>query len=287
MWLGIAGESFLGFPLHSLNTPVYFHRAVPPMTLVLLFFAATLLLPCHAFAFAAAPPPFSSSIASSRHRVTTVESSSSCGIGLRNATLSSTKPLKLHSARGGGEGGMVESSSINNDDDTAPLRNPPSNLALFKFYFPCLALWISGPLLSLVDTSFIGLSSSCTAAAAAAAAAGGLSSASQLAALGPATTFIDGSLYLFAFLNVATTNLYASALATASAAAAISSSTVATRKRMNRLGNDVMCLSLPYIGFVSNRYVMHYHPLTNIHAFLVNGEDTITRLNVTWMTCHQ
>ena len=34
-----------------------------------------------------------------------------------------------------------------------------------------------------------------------------------MAALGPATTFIDGSLYLFAFLNVATTNLYASALA--------------------------------------------------------------------------
>jgi hypothetical protein len=91
---------------------------VPPMTLVLLFFAATLLLPCHAFAFAAAPPPFSSSIASSRHRVTTVELSSSCGIGMRNATLSSTKPLKLHSARGGGGGGMVESSSINNYDDT-------------------------------------------------------------------------------------------------------------------------------------------------------------------------
>lgn len=40
-----------------------------------------------------------------------------------------------------------------------------------------------------------------------------MGSASQLAALGPATTFIDGSLYLFAFLNVATTNLYASALA--------------------------------------------------------------------------
>lgn len=42
---------------------------------------------------------------------------------------------------------------------------------------------------------------------------GAAGSAAQLAALGPATTFIDGSLYLFAFLNVATTNLYASALA--------------------------------------------------------------------------
>lgn len=37
--------------------------------------------------------------------------------------------------------------------------------------------------------------------------------ATELGALGPATTFIDGSTYLFAFLNVATTNLYASALA--------------------------------------------------------------------------
>ncbi|EED86938.1 hypothetical protein THAPSDRAFT_264387, partial [Thalassiosira pseudonana CCMP1335] len=70
--------------------------------------------------------------------------------------------------------------------------------SLLKFYFPCLALWISGPLLSLVDTTV-----------------GAAGSAAQLAALGPATTFIDGSLYLFAFLNVATTNLYASALATA------------------------------------------------------------------------
>lgn len=90
--------------------------------------------------------------------------------------------------------------------NTIPPPDPPTNLSLFKFYFPCLALWISGPLLSLVDTSFIGLSAK-------AGAVGGTGSAAQLAALGPATTFIDGSLYLFAFLNVATTNLYASALA--------------------------------------------------------------------------
>mmetsp|Transcript_5948 Transcript_5948/g.12195 ORF Transcript_5948/g.12195 Transcript_5948/m.12195 type:complete len:578 (+) Transcript_5948:109-1842(+) len=89
---------------------------------------------------------------------------------------------------------------------TIPPPDPPTSLALLKFYFPCLALWISGPLLSLVDTSFVGLSAKANAL-------GGAGSAAQLAALGPATTFIDGSLYLFAFLNVATTNLYASALA--------------------------------------------------------------------------
>ena len=38
-------------------------------------------------------------------------------------------------------------------------------------------------------------------------------SARNLAALGPATTFFDGATYLFAFLNVATTNLYSSARA--------------------------------------------------------------------------
>ena len=77
----------------------------------------------------------------------------------------------------------------------------PTRSVLLRFYVPCLALWLSAPLLSLVDTSAVGL----------AAKAG--ESASQLAALGPSTTFCDGASYLFAFLNVATTNLYASSLA--------------------------------------------------------------------------
>ena len=72
-----------------------------------------------------------------------------------------------------------------------------------KFALPCLGLWVSGPLLSLVDTIFIGLSGTSS------------QSARQLAALGPATTFFDGATYLFAFLNVATTNLYSSARASA------------------------------------------------------------------------
>ena len=63
-------------------------------------------------------------------------------------------------------------------DNTIPPPKPPTNLQLFKFYFPCLALWISGPLLSLVDTSFIGLSAK-------AGAVGASGSAAQLAALGP------------------------------------------------------------------------------------------------------
>ena len=83
----------------------------------------------------------------------------------------------------------------------AVLPQNPTLKDFRKFALPCLALWVSGPLLSLVDTSFVGLSGSAS------------ESAKQLAALGPATTFFDGATYLFAFLNVATTNLYSSARA--------------------------------------------------------------------------
>lgn len=61
---------------------------------------------------------------------------------------------------------------------TLPVTVPmlPTIRQYIQFALPCLALWIAGPLLSLVDTSFIGLSSQ------------GGNSARQLAALGPATT---------------------------------------------------------------------------------------------------
>lgn len=85
----------------------------------------------------------------------------------------------------------------------APALPParPSTEAIVGFALPALGLWLSAPLLSLVDTSAVGLS--------APSGAGAL----RLASLGPATTFCDGASYLFAFLNTATTNLYASALA--------------------------------------------------------------------------
>ena len=85
----------------------------------------------------------------------------------------------------------------------------PSAVELRRFALPALALWMGGPALSLIDTAAIGL----TAAPGA--------GATQLAALGPATTFCDGATYLFAFLNVATTNLYASAGAASGGTSAI------------------------------------------------------------------
>lgn len=84
-------------------------------------------------------------------------------------------------------------------DEPPPL---PTMADFQKFVIPCLGLWIAQPLLSLVDTAFIGLSAAVPA-----------ESAAQLASLGPATTFFDGATYLFAFLNVATTNLYSTARA--------------------------------------------------------------------------
>jgi Na+-driven multidrug efflux pump len=90
-----------------------------------------------------------------------------------------------------------------------------------KFALPCLGLWVSGPLLSLVDTAFVGLSGASS------------KSAEQLAALGPATTFFDGATYLFAFLNVATTNLYASARAQAGEDSDRAESVVRTASRVS------------------------------------------------------
>lgn len=96
----------------------------------------------------------------------------------------------------------LDASSSSEGSATSPTPPPQPTLRdLIKFALPCLGLWISGPLLSLVDTASVGLT-----------AKPGMG-ATDLGALGPATTFIDGATYLFAFLNVATTNLYASALA--------------------------------------------------------------------------
>ena len=169
----------------------------------ILFFAA-LLTESRAFAAGGGP---SSLIYPDRHHKHQLDA-----IGIINGDNYRSNPLDNAISRRKTHGHArraltrLRAGAAGSSSNTIPPPAPPTNLALFKFYFPCLALWISGPLLSLVDTSFVGLSAK-------AGAVGGAGSAAQLAALGPATTFIDGSLYLFAFLNVATTNLYASALA--------------------------------------------------------------------------
>lgn len=125
---------------------------------------------------------------------------------LAEATKSVKHNANLQNIRGGSanRGELVSLKASNGGSVNAGDTNPPPQPTLkdlYKFALPCLGLWISGPLLSLVDTASVGLT-----------AKPGMG-AFELGALGPATTFIDGSTYLFAFLNTATTNLYASSLA--------------------------------------------------------------------------
>mmetsp|Transcript_4261 Transcript_4261/g.8154 ORF Transcript_4261/g.8154 Transcript_4261/m.8154 type:complete len:551 (-) Transcript_4261:15-1667(-) len=116
-----------------------------------------------------------------------------------NSVAATTKETSFGDLRGGSS--VLKATNNENEISSTSPPPQPTLTDLFNFALPCLGLWISGPLLSLVDTASVGLT-----------AKPGLG-AFELGALGPATTFIDGSTYLFAFLNVATTNLYASALA--------------------------------------------------------------------------
>eukprot|EP01038_Epipyxis_sp_PR26KG_P004380 gene4380-6195_t len=77
-------------------------------------------------------------------------------------------------------------------------KSIPSTLELIKFGLPTLGIWLLQPILSLIDTSVVGLSPASTL--------------SELAALGPGIAWIDSSSYMFQFLGMATTNLYANSL---------------------------------------------------------------------------
>ncbi|XP_028548985.1 protein DETOXIFICATION 46, chloroplastic isoform X1 [Dendrobium catenatum] len=67
---------------------------------------------------------------------------------------------------------------------------------IVMFAGPATGLWISGPLMSLIDTMVIGQGSSL-----------------ELAALGPGTVFLDNLSYIFMFLSISTSNLVATSLA--------------------------------------------------------------------------
>uniref|UniRef100_M0ZV32 DNA-damage-inducible protein f n=1 Tax=Solanum tuberosum TaxID=4113 RepID=M0ZV32_SOLTU len=67
---------------------------------------------------------------------------------------------------------------------------------IIKFSGPAVGLWLSGPLMSLIDTAVVGQGSSI-----------------ELAALGPGTVFCDNTSYIFMFLSIATSNLVATSLA--------------------------------------------------------------------------
>lgn len=74
----------------------------------------------------------------------------------------------------------------------------PSYKTMLLFVSTTILIWLSEPLLSLVDTTVVGQ----------------YANVLQLAALGPATMLIDSAVYLTYFLAIATTNTIANALST-------------------------------------------------------------------------
>jgi putative MATE family efflux protein len=91
----------------------------------------------------------------------------------------------------------------NNANNKAPIvaAETPSYRQLLVFTATTVLIWLSEPLLSLVDTTVVGLTQ-------------GSDAVVQLASLGPATTLLDSLLYLTYFLAIATTNQIAASRAT-------------------------------------------------------------------------
>ena len=82
------------------------------------------------------------------------------------------------------------------DEDTTCPTDGPGMMELARFTLPTLSALLSSEVMSVIDTAVVGASSS-----------------KELAALGPAIMLTDSSAYLFFWLNVACTNLVASAMA--------------------------------------------------------------------------
>ena len=80
-----------------------------------------------------------------------------------------------------------------------PVPGIPTYKAMITFVATTILIWVSEPLLSIVDTTVVGQTTT--------------NSVIQLAALGPATMVVDSSIYMTYFLSIATTNMIANALA--------------------------------------------------------------------------
>jgi Polysaccharide biosynthesis C-terminal domain len=96
-------------------------------------------------------------------------------------------------------------------DDTSIV---PSYRTLLIFSMTTVLIWLSEPLLSLVDTTIVGqFASRTTVVGSAGTNTAAAMAVTQLASLGPATTYIDSLFYTTYFLSIATTNIIARNLA--------------------------------------------------------------------------
>jgi len=85
--------------------------------------------------------------------------------------------------------------SNDSDDKKVAVISTPSVAKILKFAIPAIGVWLCGPILSLIDTSAVGV----------------LSGTVQQAALNPAVAVTDYAALLIAFLYTGTTNMVASA----------------------------------------------------------------------------
>ncbi|KAL7431692.1 hypothetical protein ACHAXH_002133 [Discostella pseudostelligera] len=100
-----------------------------------------------------------------------------------------------------------QSSQPSDATTTTPFVGLPSYSRILTFVAATFLIWVSEPLLSLVDSAAVGRYAGKTSGTT------NLSSVVQLAALGPATTVCDSCIYLTLFLSMAATKKLAKAFA--------------------------------------------------------------------------
>ncbi|KAL6211500.1 hypothetical protein ACLB2K_016725 [Fragaria x ananassa] len=110
----------------------------------------------------------------------------------------SIRPVIACISDGGGGTGDVsvagEAAEVKGELESGSIWKQMKEIVMFTG--PATGIWISGPLMSLIDTVVVGQGSSV-----------------ELAALGPGTVMCDNMSYVFMFLSIATSNMIATSLA--------------------------------------------------------------------------
>ncbi|KAL9181056.1 hypothetical protein ACHAXT_009861 [Thalassiosira profunda] len=106
---------------------------------------------------------------------------------------------------------QLQSSTSTSSENASPFVGLPSYRRVLFFVATTFLIWVSEPLLSLVDSAAVGRYAG--KAISGTGSSPNLSSVIQLAALGPATMLCDSSIYLTMFISMATTNKLARAFA--------------------------------------------------------------------------
>ncbi len=112
--------------------------------------------------------------------------------------------IALHSTSKDDKEGAIETKSSSSPKTTSSFVGLPSYKRIFFFVASTVIIWVSEPLLSLVDSAAVGRYASSSSSS---------QSVIQLAALGPATMLCDSTMYLTTFISMATTNKLARAFA--------------------------------------------------------------------------